>query len=298
MITLSLLDINPIEPTMNVEVRSITQPVGVMRIVATVLALLSLGLVASVGHVKSTYWAWCMFTWVFCCFFTLLILILEFTRLSAKLPISWDDFTTAFAMLATLMCLAASVIYPTFFTCKTCYRQIGATLVSWLCFGAYAGEVALTRIRPTGQVSGFLSTVPGLLKILETFVACIIFTSLAPEQFAGSPGLQWCVAVYSLCFIFALIIILLTIGQLSVFFPFSFDKLATVYNILSAVMYLTALVIWPFYSFQNNRRPNDCGHPCSWDRLVVVTFMTIINSIVYTLDSVYSIRLVFFSRDH
>ncbi|XP_028455008.1 myeloid-associated differentiation marker homolog [Perca flavescens] len=275
-----------------VDLRALTQPVGIMRIMATILACMCFSLVATVGHVPSPYWAWCMFTWCFCCFFTLLILILEFTTVNAKLPFAWDDFTTAFAMLASLMCLAVSIIYPTFFTCKTCHRQIGASVVSWFCFGVYVGEVALTRLRPSGQVSGFLSTLPGIMKMLETFLACLIFTSLEKSQF-NSPGLQWCVAVYSLCFIFAILIILLTITQLTSFFPFSFDKLVIVYNILAAVMYLTAMVIWPLYSFRNNERPSICGHPCAWDKLVVVTFMTIFNVIVYTLDTAYSIRLVF-----
>ncbi|GAA6229597.1 myeloid-associated differentiation marker homolog [Lates japonicus] len=276
-----------------VDFRSLTQPVGMMRIMAAILTCMSFSLVASAGHVPSSYWAWCMFTWVFCFFFTLLILILEFTTVSAKLPFAWEDFTTAFAMLACLMCLTTSIIYPSFFTCGNCHRQIGASVVSWVCFGVYACEVVLTRLRPSGQNIGFLSTLPGMMKMLETFIACLIFTSLESSQFR-TPGLRWCVAVYSLCFIFSIVIILLTIGQLTSSFPFSFDKLVIVYNILAAVMYATAVVIWPLYSFPSNKRPANCGHHCPWDKLVVVTFMTIINFIVYTLDTVYSIRLVFF----
>lgn len=280
----------------HVDLRSLTQPVGIMRIMATVLTCMSLSLVATVGHSSSSYWAWCMFTWCFCFFFTLLILILEFTTVSTKLPFAWDDFTAAFAILASLMHLATSIIYPTFFTCKNCNLQIGASVVSWVCFAVYTGEVVLTRLRPSGQTSGFLSTVPGIMKMLESLLACLIFTSLETGQYVGSPGLQWCVAVYSLCFIFAIIIILLTTGQLTSFFPFSFDQLAVAYNILAAVMYMTAMVIWPLYSLSNNKRPSDCGHHCGWDKLVVVTFMTILNFIVYTLDAVYSVYLVFFVR--
>ncbi|XP_059203142.1 myeloid-associated differentiation marker-like [Centropristis striata] len=278
-----------------VDVRAISQPVGIMRLMASVLTCMAFSLVASAGHVSSPYWAWCMFTWCFCCFFTLLILVLEFTTLHAKLPFAWDDFTAAFAMLASLMCLAASVIYPTFFTCGTCHRQIGASVVSVVCFGVYAGEVALTRLRPGGENIGFLSTPPGLMKMLETFLACLIFTSLEGGQVSGSPGLQWCVSVYSLCFIFAIVIILLSLGQFTSFLPFSFDKVVIVYNVVAAAMYVTAMVVWPLYSFQNNKRPSNCGHLCSWDKLVVVSFMTILNAIVYTLDAVYSVYIVFFA---
>uniref|UniRef100_A0A3B5A4R7 MARVEL domain-containing protein n=1 Tax=Stegastes partitus TaxID=144197 RepID=A0A3B5A4R7_9TELE len=250
-------------------------------------------LVATVGHVSSPYWAWCMFTWCFCFFFTLGIVVLEFTTVSTRVPFAWDDFTAAFAMLAGLLCLSASIIYPTFFACKVCHRAIGASVVSWVCFGVYVGEVVIMRLRPSGQTSGFLSTLPGIMKMLEIFFACLIFMSLETGQYSSSPGLQWCIAVYSLCFIFALLIILLTLGQLTIYFPFSFDMLAIVYNVLAAVMYTTAMVIWPLYSFRNNKRPGDCGSLCPWDKLVVVTFMTIFNTIVYTLDTVYSIRLVF-----
>ncbi|XP_051905385.1 myeloid-associated differentiation marker-like [Hippocampus zosterae] len=275
----------------HVDVHSLTQPVGILRLMAAILTCVCFSLVASAGYVPSPYWAWCMFTWCFCFFFTLLILILEFTTFSAKLPFAWDDFTTAFAMLASLMCLAACVIYPTFFTCAVCYRQIGASVVSCVCCGLYVGEVTLNRLRPSGQIRGFLSTPPGMMKMLETFLACLIFTSLEESQYGHSPELQWCVAVYSLCFILAMLVILITVGQLTSLLPF-FDKMVIVYDILAAVMYLTAMLIWPLFSFRNNRRPANCGYLCSWDKLVMVTLMTILNFCVYVLDSVYSIRLV------
>lgn len=273
--------------------QSLTAPVGIIRLFQFVLTLITFSLVASVGHIDgASFWAWCMFTWCFCCFMTLLIIILELTSLNTKVPISWDDFTTAFAMLSTLMLLAASVIYPTFFTCSTCSIQIAATVISCVCFCLYAAEVGLTRAKP-GEISGFLSTVPGLLKVLEAFVACIIFTCLDSVSYSQKPGLQWCVAVYSICFIVALLIIILTIGRLLARCPFPLDKCMTGYNILAILMYITAMVIWPLYSFENNPRPQNCRH-CFWDSLVVVSCMTCINLIVYIVDAVYSVRLVFF----
>ncbi|GAA6075217.1 myeloid-associated differentiation marker homolog [Tachysurus ichikawai] len=268
--------------------RSLTMPVGIVRMVEVVLTCVVFSLVASVEYIGSSYWAWCMFTWCFCCFMTLLILIMEFTSLHVRVPISWDDFTTAFAMLATLMILAASIIYPTFFVCSSCSRQIAATVISCLCFTAYTMEVGLTRARP-GEISGFLSTVPGLMKVLEAFVACIIFISL--EKVNGA-ALEWCVAVYSLCFIFALLIIILTICRLLALCPFPFDKVLTGYNVLAVIMYMTVVVLWPLYSFRDNPRPSNCNH-CYWDKQVVVSFMSCVNLIVYIVDTCYSIHLVF-----
>ncbi|TSK87497.1 Methyltransferase-like protein 23 [Bagarius yarrelli] len=124
-----------------IDTRSVTTPVGIVRIMEVVLSCIAFSLVASVGTNNSSYWAWCMFTWFFCFFMTLLILIMEFINLHKKIPISWDDFTAAFAMLATLMIFAASVIYPTFFVCSSCAHQISATVISCLCFVAYAVEL-------------------------------------------------------------------------------------------------------------------------------------------------------------
>ncbi|KAK7167229.1 hypothetical protein R3I94_001583 [Phoxinus phoxinus] len=276
--------------------QSLTTPVGIIRLLEFVLTLITFILVASVGHTSFSFWAWCMFTWSFCSFVTLVIIILELTSLNAKVPISWDDFTTAFAMLSTLMLLAASVIYPRFFACSKCATEIAATVISCVCFGLYATEVGLTRAKP-GEISGFLSTVPGLLKVLETFVACIIFISLESIFYNIYAGLQWCVAVYSICFIFSLLIILLTIGRLLARCPFPLDKCLMGFNVLAVIMYITAVVIWPIYSFNGHPRSMYCApnqQYCLWDNLVVVSCMTCINLIAYIVDTVYSVRLVFF----
>ncbi|XP_026070159.1 myeloid-associated differentiation marker homolog [Carassius auratus] len=278
---------------LRLDFRSLILPIGIVRMVEVLLTCICFALAASAGDTATSHWAWCMFCWCFCCFTTLLIIILEFTDLNTKVPISWEDFTMAFAMLATLMMFTIAIIYPEFFSCPSCSRQIGASVVSWLCFGLYSAEVWLIHKRP-GETSGFLTTVPGLLKILETFVACIIFTSLSPADYKVVPGTQWCVAVYSICFVFSLLIVFLTIAKLSSIFPFSFDKAVISFNILAVAMYATAVVIWPLYVFDGNPRPNNCN-PCSWDDLVVVTSMTIINFFIYTGDLAYSVKIVFFS---
>ncbi|XP_051244880.1 myeloid-associated differentiation marker homolog [Dicentrarchus labrax] len=279
--------------------RTLTVPVGIVRILEMILTCITFSLVASVGRGIDSFWTWCMFTWCFCFCVTFLILLLEFTSLSSKLPISWDDFTTAFAMLATLMILAASIIYPIFFACSNCGKQIGATVTSCLAFILYAVEVGLTRAKP-GELSGFLSTVSGLLKVLEAFVACIIFICLEPTQYTRFAGLQWCVAVYSICFIFALVVIIFTICRLLSLFPAPFDKILIACNVLAVLMYITAVVIWPLYSFKNNPRPSWCaaggrlGAVCPWNKLVVISFMTCFNLVAYIVDTFYSFRLVFF----
>ncbi|XP_031168617.1 myeloid-associated differentiation marker homolog [Sander lucioperca] len=277
--------------------KTLTVPVGIVRILEVIFTCISFSLVASVGHSTNSFWTWCMSTWCFCFCITFLIIVLEFTSLRAELPISWDDFTTAFAMLATLMMLATSIIYPIFFTNFFLSRgkEIGATVISCLTFILYAVEVGLTRAKP-GEISGFLTTVPGLLKVLEAFVACIIFICLDDNPYYPIyPGLQWCVAVYGICFIFAVLVIIFTICRLLSLFPAPFNKFLTGCNVLAVLLYITAVVVWPVYSFKNNSsRPSNCSvGVCPWDKLVVISFMTCFNLAVYIVDTVYSFRPVF-----
>ncbi|MBN3277402.1 MYADM protein, partial [Polyodon spathula] len=278
--------------------RSVTNPVGIVRVVEIFLSCVTFSLVAHGGAFSGSYGTWCMFSWFFCFILSVLIVLMEFTGLCQKIPISWEDFTSAFAMLATLMMLTASIIYPVEFlkdySGNRCAFKAAATAMSCLCFIAYAVEVGLTRAKP-GEISGFLSTIPGLLKVLEAFVACIIFISI--NNYWTNPGLQWCMAVYCLCFIFVLIIIIFTICKIHLF-SFSFDKALTGYNILAVLMYASAAIVWPIYCFDKKlggtSRPTNCS-PCPWDGLVVVTVMTYVNLVVYIVDTVYSVRLVFIS---
>ncbi|NXY23090.1 MYADM protein, partial [Atrichornis clamosus] len=278
-----------------VNVRALTSWVGIARLFAIVLSCLAFSLVASTGKFEGASGTWCMFTWCFCFAVTLLVLLLELLELYPMLPLSWDDFTSAFSMLAALMVFTSSVVFPASFisspcSSNQCARQAVATTASCLCFLAYAAEVGLTRAKP-GDISSFLSTVPGLLKVFEAYVACLIFSLL--DQYNNEPGLMWCVAVYSICFIITLLIIILTIGRCLTSIPCPLEKVLVGYNFLALLMYITATVIWPLYSFRGRSRPNPCGRNCSWDKHLGVTFLTIFNLIAYLVDLVYSSRMVF-----
>lgn len=135
------------------------------------------------------------------------------------------NFTLTFN-LSLIQVLAASSIFAGIFTCSSCSKYIGATVTSFLAFILYATEVGLTRAKP-GEISGFLSTIPGLLKVLEAFLACIIFICWDHNHYSKAAGLQWCVAVYCICFIFAIIVISFTICRLLSLFPAPFHKVLT-----------------------------------------------------------------------
>ncbi|XP_008928543.3 myeloid-associated differentiation marker homolog [Manacus vitellinus] len=278
-----------------VNLLALTSWVGIARLCAVVLSCLTFSLVASTGSFGGPFGTWCMFTWCFCFIVTLLVLLLELLELYPMLPLSWDDFTSAFSMLAVLMVFTTSVVFPATFisspcSSSKCARQAVATTTSFLCFLAYAVEVGLTRAKP-GDISSFLSTVPGLLKVFEAYVSCLIFSLL--DEYNKEPGLMWCVAVYSICFIFTLLIIIFTIGRCLAYIPCPLDKVLVGYSFLALLMYITATVLWPLYSFKGKGRPSDCGRGCPWDKHLGVTFLTIFNLIAYLVDLVYSSRMVF-----
>ena len=100
------------------------------------------------------------------------------------------------------------------------------------------------------EIPCYVHTMPGLLKVLQTFVACLIFTFLSHTSlYLHQPALEWCVAVHSICFFPAALTILGNlIGweyRLSVTFPI-FRFLLT---LLSVLLYVSALVLWLLYQF-------------------------------------------------
>lgn len=275
-----------------VNFRTLTQPVGIIRILAVVITCATFSLASThiLGH-SPTYWAWCMFTWIFCFVVTFLILVVELIGVDTKVP-AWDDLSAGFAILQGLMCLSAAIIYSIIISKDVIdNRLIAATVLSWPAFVLYAAEVVLTHLRPRGETSGFFSTIAGIMKIVEMVLACLIFTSLDNEHY-GRPEVGWCVAVYSLCFIFALLIVVFTLTRLTALLPFSFDKLTVGYNALAAAMYITAMVLWPL----STCKATGC-EPDVKNRQVAVTTLTVLNCVVYILDTAYSILTVFFARD-
>ncbi|KAM4024672.1 myeloid-associated differentiation marker-like isoform 1-T2 [Anomaloglossus baeobatrachus] len=283
-------------------VRNLISPLLIVRFFQIFLSCTAFSLVATVDAYHSQYGAWSMFTWILAFIVTILIIVLELTGFYSAIPISWEDFTSAFSMLATLMLFTTSIMYPSVYLHAYiqagCYENVcaylgSATAMSILCFFAYGIEVGLTRAKP-GEISGFLSTVPGLLKVFEAYVACIIFSLLPP--FFPYAGLQWSVAVYSICFIITALIILLTIGRLLAKLPFNIEKVLIGFNILAALMYITVVVIWPLYFFKFVPDRNGCsGYGCVYDNGIGITILTCINFVAYVVDTVYSFRMVFFT---
>uniref|UniRef100_A0AAY4BVS7 Myeloid-associated differentiation marker-like protein 2 n=2 Tax=Denticeps clupeoides TaxID=299321 RepID=A0AAY4BVS7_9TELE len=282
---------------------------GVARMCQLLLGCTTMALVAHGAGFSATYGTYCMFVWCFCFAVTLVIFMLDITRLHGCMPISWDNLTVSFAMLSTLMYVTASVVYPVYFLstecpsegCETRDYRIAVTVCSSVCSFAYAAEVFLTRAKP-GHVVGYMATLSGLLKVIQAFVACIIFGALANDgEYNGHIPMQYCVVVYSLCFAVTVVVIAMTLSGRTSALRFPFDRFVVVYTFLAALLYLSTAVIWPIFSFDRkygtSTRPDDCPRgECPWDSKLVVTVFTQVNLVLYFSDLIYSQRIRFVSQ--
>ncbi|XP_056149066.1 myeloid-associated differentiation marker homolog [Lampris incognitus] len=252
---------------------------------------------------------WCLFCWTFSFAGTLLVFLVELFGLQARAPVSWKNFPITFACYAALLCLSASIIFPLYFlkgaTGASRIRdfRIVTTVFSCLATIAYMAEVSISRARP-GEVSGYMATAPGLLKVCETFVACVIFVFISdPVLYDRHEALKYCLAAYCICFILSAAIILLCIGEWTGCLPFPFARFLSAYGLLAVVLYLSVTIIWPIYNFDpkhggTKTRPYACSSShglCTWDKMMAVAVLTAVNFILYLADMLYSARLVFVS---
>ncbi|XP_036390813.1 myeloid-associated differentiation marker-like protein 2 [Megalops cyprinoides] len=247
---------------------------------------------------RQSYGAWCLFTWVFCLSVSLFILVMEimswYLLLMAILP-NWKDFTCGMTMLCSLMISSASFIFLVHFTCMSCITAIFCTIFSLAAMGTYMVDAVMAkRNRP----EGYLSTLPGFVRVSEAFVACIIFAAYT-SYFQGvgpsyRPGAMiWCIIVYGICFLVTVVIILFRLIKFLSLLCSMLDIVELVFNILAVLLYLSTAIVWPLYTYQHYRsyHPPDCSY-CRLDDLVVVTVMTIGNLILYIVDLVYSILAI------
>lgn len=285
--------------------------VGVARLLQAAFGCTTLSLVAHQGGFNAVYGKFCMAVWCFCFAVTIFIITCEFTRLHSCLSISWGNFTAAFAMLAALMTITAAVIYPLYFVQFSCHSigcevrdfRISASVFAGFLFFAYATEVFLTRAKP-GQVTSYMATISGLLKIVQAFVACIIFGALVNDsQYARYVATQWCVAIYSFCFIVTVVVVALNVTGRTAMLRCPFERFVVIYTFLAVLMYISAAVIWPVFCFDRKygspHRPYQCSKgKCPWDSQVVIAVFTYVNLVLYIVDLAYSQRVRFVSHPY
>ena len=137
-------------------------------------------------------------------------------------------------------------------------------------------------------------------------MACVIFAFISdPALYQNQSALEWCVAVYSICFILAAVAILLNLGDCTNVLPISFPTFLSGLALISVLAYATALVLWPLYQFNEEfggqpQRSSDvsCSDElpstlCVWDQKLTVAILTAINLLIHVADMAYWIHFIF-----
>lgn len=273
-----------------------TSQVFWVRVATLLFTCVAFSVTAHGARVDGGMADWCLFCWIFSFACTLLVLLVEQCGLQSRAPVSWSNFPITIACYASLLCLSASIIFPVNFLKNSSYRgeirdhRIAATVFSCLATIAYVVEVSLTKARP-GEVAGFMATAPGLMKVCQTFVACVIFILISdPVSYNQHPALKWCMSVYCICFILSMAVVVLCVGECTGCLPIPFSKFLSGYALLAMLMYLTATILWPIFQFDKNY-----GHGRSSPNLITASVLTALNFLLYLADLAYTARLVIVS---
>ncbi|XP_055273768.1 myeloid-associated differentiation marker-like [Moschus berezovskii] len=267
--------------------------------------------VASLGTGMGAVSHWSMFIWCFCFVITLITFIVQLGEYQPSLPFSGKSFLFTSACLAAVSCLSASIMYAiTYiqFLPHGPFRDQATAATTFSCIACvlYALEGAFLWLLFLGETTFYFATIHGLFKLLETLVACIIFSFISNTSlYLHQPALEWCVAVYSICFTLGAVAMLLKLikseNRLHTFFP----RFLLGQTVLSVLLYASALVLWPLYQFNGQfggqpQRSSDasCSDElpstlCIWDQKLTVAILTAINLLIYVADMAYWIHFVF-----
>ncbi|XP_040091343.1 myeloid-associated differentiation marker-like [Oryx dammah] len=268
-------------------------------------------LVADMGFGRGAIGNWAMSFWCVCFTVTFIITVVECCRCWSSFPFFWYNISVTYASYAALICLSASIIYSITYVQFVPYgpyrdRAIAATAFSCIASVWYGIEVAgLCACYELKEIFFYEHTTRALLKVLETFVAGVIFAFLSNTSlYLHQPALEWCVAVYSICFILAAVVFLLDLAEWEYMRPRPFSIFQLVLTLLSVLLYVSALVLWPLYQFSEEfgglpQRFMDMScvddlsyDMCAWDQRLAVAVLTAINLLVYMADLGYWARQV------
>ncbi|XP_068847555.1 myeloid-associated differentiation marker-like [Capricornis sumatraensis] len=268
-------------------------------------------LVADMGFGRGAIGNWAMSFWCICFAMTFIITIVECCRGRSSFPFFWYNICVTYTCYAALICLSASIIYSITYVQFLPYgpyrdRAIAATAFSCIASVLYVIEVAgLWAWYDLKEIFFYEHATRALLKVLETFVAGVIFAFLSSTSlYLHQPALEWCVAVYSICFILAAVVLLLGLAEWEYMPPWPFSIFQLVVSLLSVLLYISALVLWPLYQFSEEfggqpQRPSDgdCEDEltydmCAWDQRLAVAVLTAINLLIYVTDLGYWARQV------
>ncbi|XP_040113521.1 myeloid-associated differentiation marker-like [Oryx dammah] len=268
-------------------------------------------LVASMGNERGAIGNSCLAIWCLCFIVTVSISMFECLYWQCNVLFCSYKLPITCACYAALLCLSTSIIYPILYVQYLPDgpfrdRAIAASAFSCIACVLYAIDVASTwKHYKLRNIRCYVHTLPGLLKILESAVACAIFVFLSNTSlYLHQPALVVCVALYSICFVQVAMAMLLRLRGWENKLPFRIPIFHLGLTLLSVLLYVSALVLWPLYQFDEKlggqpHRYSEMScidelteYGCVWDKRLAVAILTAINLLIYTADLVYWARQV------
>ncbi|XP_041073386.1 myeloid-associated differentiation marker homolog [Carcharodon carcharias] len=304
---------------------NLTSPKAVVRLLEMLFACAAFSLAAVgdwSGATRSGPFAtFATFTWCFSFAATLLIFLVEFTQFHSLLALSWKNLPVTLAAFAAFMNLAASVTYPLLVGSEARPAQaaattaaaaatttttptppeaqaqarsgllfpVAATIASCLTFLAYSTELLITKVEGKG---GYMATWPGLLKVLEVFVACVLFVTLATVASPEFTGFRWCAGALCACALMSLVVIVMMVGECRACCPVPLGRLLLAFSTLASLLHGAVLLAWVLHLRRQTDWLAECPRvDCRRNQLLMSTFLIALNLLAYVTDFIYSIKL-------
>ncbi|KAM7393648.1 hypothetical protein PAMP_020505 [Pampus punctatissimus] len=291
-------------PVIVLEARDFASPLFLVRTWEVLSSCTTFSLVASLEYSElnedpshrqclNRFRIFCMFTWCFFFTITLLIHILSIIQFHSLIPISWKNLTVTVAVLGALMCFSASVVFPWIIMAhqKVWPRPVAAAVASCLTFLAYTSESYVLRTQAHEQ-RGYMSSMPGLLKILQLWGGCQMILLVVDAVHTPSGVHSWQLWVsgvsYSVCALMSFVTLVVILGDCAGRCLLPFDRFLTGFSLIGVLLYMVATVL----CFTKILQLEDLGQNNSEVLVIMETLVASITLLAYTVDLAFSIKLL------
>uniref|UniRef100_A0A668VAS0 MARVEL domain-containing protein n=1 Tax=Oreochromis aureus TaxID=47969 RepID=A0A668VAS0_OREAU len=284
-------------PVIVLEARDFTSPLFLVRTLEVLTTCTAFSLAASVEY-NNTTWnrtfrIFCMFIWCFFFTITLLIHILSIIQFHSLIRVSWKNLTMTVAVLGALMTFSTSVIFSWMLTDHKgeLPRPVAAAVASGLTFLAYTSESIVLRTQAHEQ-RGYMSTMPGLLKIIQLWGGCMIIPLVVEIVHELNNGVAWQLSVsgvsYGVCILMSLITLVVILGDFAGRCLLPFDRFLAGFSLIGVLLYMLATVI----CFTKILQLNENKKPITKQLVIMETVISSITLLAYTVDLAFSIKLL------
>ncbi|XP_062848404.1 myeloid-associated differentiation marker-like protein 2 [Trichomycterus rosablanca] len=271
----------------------------ILRILEALFCGLALLIPMIRGWMRNPYGVWCEFVWLLGLAIAVAIFFIEKFLCDKLFELivlqhSWTDLTCGLSLQMAVMLLSASALYFWVFVCKWCMLNIFCAIFSTLAFIIYTLDAVKAKVQCP---EGYLSSIRGLLRFGQAFVACITLTALADyfmhsmNRFSMPPPMAWCIVVYVVCFLASVLIILIQLIKLLRGLVCCFlDKLEMVFDIIAVVLYGSAAIIFPIYAYKHYWSHHDHKYNIYNQSLIdlhIATVLTYVNLGLYVVDLIW-----------